>query len=60
MSLGGAEGQSFPPVNKFNWYRVNGGYNQFNRGPRLACPEYGGIGGNDWSEYVELPRYHSR
>ena len=57
LSPGGAESQSFPPVNYFNWYRGNGDYNQFNRGPRLACLEYGGIGGDDRSEYVELPRY---
>ena len=60
LSPGEAEGQSFPPVNDFNWYRGNGDYNQFNRGPRLASPEYGGIGGDDRSEYIELPRYHSR
>ena len=54
-----AEGQSFPPVNDFNWYRGNGDYNQFNRGPRLACPEYGEIRGDDRSEYLELPQYHS-
>ena len=60
LSPGGAEGQSFPPVNDFNWNRGNGGYDQFNRGPRLACPEYGGIGADDRLEYVEQPRYHSR
>ena len=43
----GAEGQSFPPVNDFNWYRGNGDYNQFNRGPRLACPEYGETRGDE-------------
>ena len=54
LSTGGAEGQIFPPVNDFNWHRGNGGYNQFNSGPGLICPEYGGIGGDDQSEYVEL------
>ena len=60
FSPGGAEGQSLPPVNDFNWYRDNGGCDQFNRGPGLACPEYGGIRGDDQSEHLEQPRYHSR
>ena len=60
FSPGGAEGQSFPPVNDFSWHRGNGDYNQFNRGPRLACPEYGEIRRDDRSEYLELPQYHSR
>ena len=37
LSPGGAEGQSFQTVNDFNWHRDNGGYNQFNRRPGLAC-----------------------
>ena len=38
FSPGGAEGQSLPQGNHFfNWYRDNGDYYQFNRGPRLAC-----------------------
>ena len=43
FSQGGAEGQSLPQGNDFNWYRDNGDYYQFNGGPRLACPEYGEI-----------------
>ena len=52
LSQGVAE--SFPPVNDFNWYTciANCGYDQFNRGPRLAGPENGGIGGNDRSDHL--------
>ena len=32
---------------------------QFNRGPRLACPEYGKIRRDDPLEYLKLPQYHS-
>ena len=60
FSLGGAEGQSIPQGNDFNWYRDNGDYYQFKRLPRLACPEYAEIRGDDRSEYLELPQYHSR
>ena len=34
FSPGGAQGRSLPQGNDFNWYRGNGDYNQFNRGPR--------------------------
>ena len=54
-------GQSLPQGDVFNWYRDNhnGDYYQFNRGPRLACLEYGETRGDDRSEYLELPQYHS-
>ena len=55
----GVECQSLPQGDGSNWYRDNGDYDQFNRGPRLACPEYGEIRGDDRSEYLELPQYHS-
>ena len=60
FSPGGAEGQSFPPVKDFSWHTGNGYYNQFNRYPRLACPEYGEIRGDDRSEYLELLQYRGR
>ena len=43
----GAEGQSLPQGNDFKWYRDNADYYQFNREPRLSCPKYGEIRGDD-------------
>ena len=38
FSPGGAEGQSLPHGNDFNWYRDNGDYYQFNNLAKISLP----------------------